>query len=238
MNYNHTIEKMNIFSIVFISILIIFLVGLIIYSLNKPINNDSSAWNVNMTEGKKSAPNTLVEYTDIMCPHCADFYKAINNDTFKKKYIDSGKLYIEIRVVPILKDSGSENSESSAQSAYCAANQKKFYAYFNELINSLSRDYFNKGIGVSKTGPFIPKLDDSYYTSTAKTAGLSYNKMAECLSKNETSAEVDKACSKAINALSSGGGVPFFVINNKFTTSGFSGGYAIVEEMLKAGGVN
>lgn len=44
-----------------------------------------------MTKGKTDAPNIIIEYTDITCPHCADFHNAAEEGAFDRDYIDSGK---------------------------------------------------------------------------------------------------------------------------------------------------
>jgi protein-disulfide isomerase len=50
--------------------------------------------------GKADAPNTIVEYASMTCPHCAQF----QNDVFpeiKKKYIDTGQAKYILREFPL-----------------------------------------------------------------------------------------------------------------------------------------
>lgn len=228
--------KINIFHLIFFVIVIVFLSVLIIFNLNQK-SDKSSVWNNNLTIGSKSAPNTLVVYTDVICPHCADLNKAINSKQFQDDYIKSKKLFVEIRVVPALR-TVSPNSIDGSESVYCAAKQDKFLVYYNALINKLSDDFFSKNIGTKEGGKMIAKLDNSYYVDIAKKAGLSGNKLADCLSGDLTLSEVNQAYNKATKILPYGSGVPYLVINNKFATSGFGSGYEEIKETLEAGGVN
>ena len=53
-----------------------------------------------MTLGSESAPNTIVEYASMTCPHCAQF----QIDVFpkvKEKYIDTGKVRYVFREFPL-----------------------------------------------------------------------------------------------------------------------------------------
>jgi protein-disulfide isomerase len=53
-----------------------------------------------MTEGDANAPNTIVEYASMTCSHCANFHNTVYRD-FKKKYIDSGKVFFIFREYPL-----------------------------------------------------------------------------------------------------------------------------------------
>lgn len=50
--------------------------------------------------GSTSAPVTVVEYGSLTCPHCADFQNK-KFDSFKKEWIDSGKVKFVFRQFPI-----------------------------------------------------------------------------------------------------------------------------------------
>lgn len=51
-----------------------------------------------MTMGDPSAPVKVTEYASFTCPHCADFAKD-TFPTFKKDYIDAGKVFFTYREV-------------------------------------------------------------------------------------------------------------------------------------------
>ena len=53
-----------------------------------------------MSEGDPKAPNTVIEYASMTCSHCANFHSTTYRE-FKKKYIDSGKVYFIFREYPL-----------------------------------------------------------------------------------------------------------------------------------------
>jgi protein-disulfide isomerase len=50
--------------------------------------------------GNKDAPNIVIEYASMTCPHCAHFQNDVYPD-FKKKYIDTGKVRFIFREFPL-----------------------------------------------------------------------------------------------------------------------------------------
>lgn len=53
-----------------------------------------------MTLGDPAAPVTVVEYASLTCPHCARFHTEVLPE-FKKKYIETGKVYFVFREFPL-----------------------------------------------------------------------------------------------------------------------------------------
>jgi protein-disulfide isomerase len=53
-----------------------------------------------MSLGKPDAPNVIVEYASMTCPHCAQFDKVVFPD-LKAKYIDTGKARLIFREFPL-----------------------------------------------------------------------------------------------------------------------------------------
>lgn len=218
----------------------VLILGIMLLSNNSSSDKEStskaSSWNESMTQGKADAPNSFIEYTDITCPHCAVFHNAIADSSFSKDYIESGKVQFEIRVTSFLQEK-SVNSERAGESAYCAADQGKFYEYYDGIVKKMTKDYFDNGIGTSPTAPRIPKLDDSYYLDVAKERELDVDAMKQCLDTNKMLATLNTATRKTAQILPYGSGVPYFVINDTFKSSGFDGDYQTVQQMLRAGGV-
>lgn len=50
--------------------------------------------------GKEDAPNTIVEYASMTCPHCAAFHKTVLPE-LKTKYIDAGQARLILREFPL-----------------------------------------------------------------------------------------------------------------------------------------
>lgn len=50
--------------------------------------------------GKEDAPNTIVEYASMTCPHCAAFHKSILPE-LKTKFIDTGQARLILREFPL-----------------------------------------------------------------------------------------------------------------------------------------
>lgn len=50
--------------------------------------------------GDPKAPNVVIEYASMTCPHCQNFSENIYPD-FKTKYIDTGKVYFLFREYPL-----------------------------------------------------------------------------------------------------------------------------------------
>jgi protein-disulfide isomerase len=224
----------NVAAKVLIALVVLLVVALFIYNApkaNKKANN--KAWNTAMTKGNPENPNHFIEYTDMFCPYCAKFNRALGKD-FEKDYIDNDKVFFELRLTDIIAEH-SVNSTRGGETGYCAARQAKFWPYYDAILAKLKTDYHDKGIGVSKTSPKIPKLEDAYFLAAARTAKLDVEQLETCLATGEGLQELRANTTKAAQKLPSG--VPFFVLNDYYS-SGFEGDYNTIKLMLKAGGVN
>uniref|UniRef100_Q02BN4 DSBA oxidoreductase n=1 Tax=Solibacter usitatus (strain Ellin6076) TaxID=234267 RepID=Q02BN4_SOLUE len=73
--------------------------------------------------GTKTAPLTIVEYTDYQCPFCQRFHVTAFSE-LKKQYIDTGKVRFFSKDMPL---DFHPNALRAAQAARCAAEQKKFW---------------------------------------------------------------------------------------------------------------
>ena len=68
--------------------------------------------------GDPNAPVTMIEYSSLTCPHCAEFHK----DTLpalKERYIDTGKVRLVLRDFPL-----DESALKAAVIAHCAGPER------------------------------------------------------------------------------------------------------------------
>lgn len=73
--------------------------------------------------GSKTAPITMVEFTDYQCPFCQRFHVTTFSE-LKKNYIDTGKVRFYSRDLPL---DFHPNAMRAAQAARCAIEQGKYW---------------------------------------------------------------------------------------------------------------
>lgn len=125
--------------------------------------------------GNPNAPITLVEYTDYQCPYCYRFFKT-TYPQLKKKYIDTGKLKLVIKDLPLGMHA---HAMKAAQAARCAGDQKKFLA-MHEVLYKNSK-----------------KLDLKHLPKYAQQAGLNVKTFNACLASNAHIAAINKEMAEA-----------------------------------------
>jgi protein-disulfide isomerase len=93
--------------------------------------------------GQASAPVVMVEFTDFQCPYC----KRAHDDllaTLRKKYVETGKLRLVSRNLPLPFHA---NAEAAATAALCAGEQDRFWPMRDRLFanpEALARADFMK----------------------------------------------------------------------------------------------
>ncbi|QJU07886.1 hypothetical protein FBF29_04325 [Candidatus Saccharibacteria bacterium oral taxon 488] len=225
---------------VILGIMITGIVALFIYGIvNRPPNRhigDGKPWNEKMSQGSASAKHVFVDYTDYFCSFCAEVEAATNTNFFKNDYIKSGKVRYEHRVVTLLKEV-TNNTESGAHAAFCAADQDKYWQYTHDIVPRIKRDYFDKGIGVKNvaTPQKIPPLPLAYFLTSAKNVGMDEAKFTDCMTKKPHQNEIENNTKKALSLGVSG--LPYMVVND-YVASGFMGGENGLKAILKAGGAD
>jgi protein-disulfide isomerase len=80
--------------------------------------------------GRSDAPLTLLEFTDYQCPYCRRF-QAEAWPQIKKNYIDTGKLRVIVRDLPLQFHS---SALPAAEAAHCAGEQGKFWEMHHALL--------------------------------------------------------------------------------------------------------
>jgi protein-disulfide isomerase len=138
--------------------------------------------------GSDYAPVTVVEFADYQCPFCERFFST-TLPTLKKEYIDTGKVRLVMKDLPLLMHS---SAKPAALAAQCATEQGKFWAMHDSLF---------KGKG---------QLKDENIKRYAKDIGLDADRFDDCLRSNRydaaISAEITEANGQGIT------GTPTFVV--------------------------
>lgn len=211
----------------------LFILLMIINLTAKPKPGDQ-AWNEAATIGDLEAKNYYIMYTDLMCPYCDVFSRAVmeNWDEFQQ-YLADNDILFEVRLTDYLYEgNGYDTSRDSAEAAYCAMRENKFWDFYHGALKSLWDDYHSKGIGSSKNAPHISDMPDDYWRTIGHEVGLGAD-FDKCLDNHETVSEIENNTRRALQVAQ---GMPFFQFN-KFTTSGFDNnwGWDYVKKYLDAG---
>ncbi len=76
--------------------------------------------------GDENAPVTIIEYSSLSCPHCAQFHTEVLPD-LKERYIDTGKVRMIFRDFPL-----NQSSVDAAVLAHCAGDER--YVGFLDVL--------------------------------------------------------------------------------------------------------
>jgi protein-disulfide isomerase len=158
--------------------------------------------------GQDNAPNTVIEYASLTCPHCARFHSEVFPE-LKKRYIDTGKVRFIFREFPL-----DNYATAGFMLARCAGPGKYFPvlgAFFGQQ-NAL----------LSAKDPY------TWIQSFSKQIGFTQESMESCLSNQEL---LDKVMGVRQRAAEKFGvnSTPTFFINGTVHR-----GEMTIEEMEKA----
>ncbi len=162
------------------------------------------------TLGEKNAKVTLIEFSDYECPFCKRYF----DDTYeqvKKEYVDTGKVKLIFRDLPL---SFHANAHKQAQAAECARGQGGDDVYFKYHDEIFTRTTSNG------TGLALDQL-----AVIANELGLNGATLQTCLDSDKYKAEVDKDLADAGTVGATG--TPTFFIG-KSTSSGTITGTKLV----------
>lgn len=217
-----------------ISVVIILLLALIVSSLSAKPSNADQVWDENATIGNLEAKNYYIMYTDLMCPYCTYFSRAVMDhwDEFQA-YLAEHDILFEVRLTDYIYEGHKiAASRDSAEGAYCAMREGKFWDYYHNALQSIYDDYQSKGYGTSSTSPRIPTLPEDYWLAIGHEVGLG-DSFDQCIANHDTLDQIDQNTARALRTVQ---GMPYFKFN-KFTTAGFdsSWGWDYVLRYLDAG---
>ena len=148
--------------------------------------------------GSKTAPLTIVEFTDYQCPFCQQFHNT-TFDEIRKKYIDTGKLRFVSRDLPLEMH---PNAPRAAEAARCAGDQGQYWKMRDVMIANAD------------------KLSAADIKGYAQSLHLDITTFISCLDGNKYKLAVQKDMSEAASLNISG--TPSFVIG-KSTPDGVDG---------------
>lgn len=132
--------------------------------------------------GDKSAPVTMVEFSDYECPFCKRHFDQ-TYPLLRKDYIDKGLVKLVYRDLPL---DFHQNAHIEAQAANCARDQGEDSTYFKYHDEIFKRTTSNgTGLAVDE----LPVI--------AGDIGLDSAKFQTCLDSGKYKAEVDKDLSDA-----------------------------------------
>ena len=146
--------------------------------------------------GDKDAKVVMVEFTDFQCPFCKRSFEQ-TWPQIKKDYVDSGKIKVVYRDLPL---SFHPNAKPAALAARCAGDEDKYV----EMHDSL---FTNQDAWVNLGDP------KEKFVEYAKEVGLNTGKFATCYDgkKYEKEVDADLALANEVGAT----GTPTFFINGK-----------------------
>ncbi len=160
--------------------------------------------------GNKNAKITLIEFSDYECPFCKRHFDTVYPE-LKKDYIDTGKVKMVFRDLPL---GFHPNAPKQAEAAECARKQggdAVYYKYHDQIFTKTT----SGGTGLALDQ--LPVI--------AKDLGLNVGKFQQCLDSGEFKAEVDKDLADAAKVGAKGS--PTFFIGES-TSNGEIEGIKIV----------
>lgn len=127
--------------------------------------------------GNKDAPVTLIEFSDYECPFCKRSFDQLLPE-LKKNYIDSGKLKLVYRNLPLPFH---QNAHKEAEAALCARDQGGDATYF-KFHDQIFTKTTSNGTGLA--------LDQ--LPIIAASIGLNVSQFQQCLDSGKYKDYVDK----------------------------------------------
>ena len=139
--------------------------------------------------GPGDAKVTIVEFSDFQCPYCGAAYTTV--EQLMQQYAGKVKLVFRQFPLPI-----HPNAEKAAEASLCAADQGKFWEFYDLLFKNQK------------------KLEVADLKGYAGSAGLDATKFGQCLDSGEKKKQVDSD----VEAGQAAGvnGTPAFFINGVF----------------------
>ena len=192
-----------------ITVLAVVIAFFLIYPQLKPLAAVQPATLVTIPSGDRNnsgdpkALVKLVEFSDYQCPYCKNFWHDTEAQILNA-YVKPGKVYFTARSAGnFVSDNatGGTDTESrdSAEAAYCAADQNKFW----QMHDALFTNVLGEADGIS----FTPRR----LQAIAQNVGLDMNAYNSCFSSSKYATQADQDLQDAVRAGLTG--TPFFVVS-------------------------
>ena len=125
--------------------------------------------------GSDEAKVTIVEFGDYQCTWCMRFHEA-TKEQLVNNYVDTGKVRFLFKDFPI-NDLSDRASSLAAEGSYCAADQGKYWEYYDKIYSTVAYLY-NSNIEGENSG----YMTKNFITESAKLSGVSdMAAFSECL---------------------------------------------------------
>jgi protein-disulfide isomerase len=198
-------QRSRLLSIGLITVGALLVAFLIIYPSLKPIGDVAAApeivrENVDFNAvGDPNAPIKIEEYSDFQCPYCRIFFEN-TEEALMQSYVANGTVYF------VYKSFGSfigAESGASAEAAYCAGDQGKFWEMHDIIF-------------ANQTGENVGAYTDRRLNAFAEKIGLNMDEFSSCFNSNKYADRVEQDSKDGI--LANIRATPSFVIT--YTVNG------------------
>lgn len=188
-------------------------------AVSTPVSRAYGQQNGNVL-GDSNAPVQLIEVGDFQCPVCKAAFQTLEEPIINT-YVNTGKVSFTFEAINVI---GPE-SIRSAEAAYCAGDQNKFWEY---------HDYLYTNQGTENSGSF----NDDRLTRFAQLTGLDMGKFTSCFQNGDMADRVTQA--QAIAGQYGINATPSFVINGSVLVGlhSFAEMQQAIEAALAAAGAN
>lgn len=147
------------------------------------------------TMGDPKAPNVVIEYAALTCPHCQRFYTEVF-PAFKEKYVDTGKVYFIFREFPL-----NPLDQAAVMLARCAPADKYF-----EMVDL----FFEQ----QRNWAFVPDPKTALL-NLSKQAGFNQTSFEACLTNQQILDGVNWVKNRADNQFDVKSTPTFFINGEK-----------------------
>lgn len=123
--------------------------------------------------GNNNAPITLVEFGDYQCTYCHRFHSD-TKELILTNFVKNGKVRFLFKDFPINDLTADRASTLASEASYCAADQRKYWQYYDELYNKwngentgwVTKDslkQFASNVGIRDSNQFSQCLESNKY---------------------------------------------------------------------------